>query len=337
MFEGITISLSSLRPVLDMLQLLVPKGESEVPVGLHKKGSELYITSTQGCAYQSHITIDYDGVIDTTFMYRDITPLLPTMGDVMLYVLPNYVEISGEGFSVSFPIAYSTVEVLEIGTTNFRDIDSTVYQTGLSKITGMGLEKLLLKVSPIIIRDNIAIQKYPNVWVQTRANGLGVSAVIDTVHTKLLTRFSPTGVTDSIPGTLLFKGRNGTLQIPCRADNDSSSVKDLLVDMESVLTINLQSYLDKVRTLSKIDPKGHCNVILYESGMFTRMSVANSNMKIGIGNTTGEVVQTVTLPIQLWLSFLKCIGTDTRVEILVGGGKLCLRTPFVIILTRVLS
>ena len=336
MSDGIEVSVSSLQKVFSILRTLVPKGDITTPVGFHVRDSVLKIICIQGCVYQATVDIENTEAIgNATVMFRDISPLLPNTGVLELSFQSTYLTVSGEGFSADFPAAFSVVEPYTFKNLTYKELSSSVFQSGFKTLTGIGLEKLYNKISPVAIWDSIALQKFPNVWVQVRANGLPISAVIDMMHIQLLMRFDPQQVSIAEANTLVFKNNNAVLQIPCKPINEKSSITDMLKDMRSISKFTIGSYMERLRSVIKFGSKEFCKIALHESGISTTVSHSNATVSITTGNIETRVESVFELPIQLWLTLLRGIGSES-VEILYGGGKVCLRTPFTIIVTHVL-
>lgn len=336
MSNAVTVNVSDFRSVLNTLHVLVPKGETSMPIGVYVKSEKLTIVCVQGCVYQSEITVDNASEYSITVMYRDISPILPTTGTIELEFTVTGILVSGEGFDASFPAAYSVVEKFDFSDIKYTEILSYVYHGGLKTILNVGLEKLYGTVSQIAIFDSIALQKLPNIWVQTRATGLQVNAVVDTDHASLLLKFDPTHVSDQYEGVLTFKEKQSVLQIPCKAPQDRSTILGLLDGMEKATRVGIGSYLERLKSVVKFGSKEHCKIAIHDGGIKSTLTHENSSVSITSGNVTTPIIAVVELPIQLWLSILKALGND-HIEILYGGGKLCLRTPFTIIVVRVLN
>ncbi len=336
MSDGIVVSAASFTNILSTLRVLVPKGDTEMPIGVYVNNGVLTIVCTQGCVYQAEVEIDdITTVAETTVLYRDISTLVPMTGEVELEFNSTYMSIHGEGFDADFPAAFSVVEKYNFSEVTFVEITSSMYLSGLMTILGTGLERLYNKISRIMIWDSVAVQKFPNVWIQVRANGLPVEAVLDTSHVKLLTQFSPTKVSISDASTLVFSNKTATLQLPCRPVQDKTKITELMSDMTPVSQFNISSYLEKLRSAVRFGAKEHCKIALHSSGIRTILSHSNVSVKVSMGDIHSDVVGVFELPIQLWLSLLRGIGSE-NVEVLYGGNKVCLRTPFTIIVAHVL-
>lgn len=336
MSNGVVVNVAYLHRIFEVLRVLIPKGDSEMPLGIHVSKGEIVFTCTQGCLYKSTIPInDVDFVSSTTVLYRDILPLLNSSGELLIEFNPTFVSISGDGFEVSLPSAFSVIEDVDLSKAVYKELTSSLFLNGIKSIVDIGLEKIYGKSSPITVYNEIAIQKYPNVWVQTRANGMPANVMIDAMYLRLLLRLNPTHVSSDITGTLVFKSKQSLLQIPCKAVVDKVMITTLLNGMESCIKISIGSYTDRLRNIAKFGTSDYCKVYIYEEGLGTSLSNNNVTLKVTRGNCQSPVVGAFEIPIQLWLAILKGGGSEV-IEILYGGDKVCLRTPFTIIVTHVL-
>lgn len=336
MSELLEVDASVLRKVFINLSSLLPKGTNTMPVGVHIKSGTVTIVALQGCVYQAEVpTTDLDAIHDVTIMYHDISPLLVGCNRIEFEVTPSSLIVNGEDFSVEFPFGYSSVAVQNFSNVSFKELNNYAYLDSFKKLISMNLDKLYNVASPIIILGDVALQKYGNTWVQVRTTGLSVNATVDLDHIRLLLKFVPTGVCISTPNTLLFKNKYSVLQLPCKRNIDSSLITDLMKDMTEPVTVNVKSYLERVKNIAKLESKQHCNIIVCEKGLKTTVTNAQSTVSVSTGDASSKVQKVVQLPMQLWLSCLRGLDADV-IQILTGGDKICLRTQSVIIVTHAL-
>lgn len=332
--SAVNVNARDLQACLSQITPLVPKGTLYVPLGLHVHDNLLVITCLQGCVFQSHIPIGSDEVMSISVMYRDVTPLLPGSGEVTLEFATNFLELTASGISVSLYNSYSVVQEQKFEEYVYTDILHDDYIYNLRTMLGMNLDNIYKAVKPVNVYDKVALLKFPNTIVQVRTTGLPINCVLDVEHIKLLLRFRPTKVCRD--GYLLtFLNDNAVLQLPCKDNVDKNTFVDMLEDLGEPVSINIDGYLDKVRNLSKALSKGKCTVVIYSDGITTKLFADNTNASVSIGNMSTEVIKVLNIPTQIWLSFLKAMG-NSNIQVLVGGGKLCLRNNSVVILTRVL-
>jgi len=336
MSSVVRLKASNLRKVLTTIKPLFPKSTTEIPLGLQMSNGKLNIVCLQGLVFQSTIPVDDVLALNTaTILYHDISTLLPSEGDIDIEFTPTHIYVYAKDFDVKFPVGYSVVEEQDFSKLAFSSINNSGFVEGFSRLLNMNLEKLMNQVSPIVVRNGLALQRFHNIWVQVRTTGLTFNAVLSTDHIKLLNKFVPSEVCTSIPGTLVFRNSTGILQLPCKPDNDTSKVTELMNDLGEPVNLHIRSYLERVKQIAKLDTKAHCNITLYKEGLKTTVSNNQVELSVKLGNTEHDVLQVCKLPIQLWITLLRGLDADI-IQVLIGGGKICLRTGSTVILARVL-
>ena len=318
-----------------MLSSMFPRGSMEMPVGLQLADGYLTVSCFQGCAYTNRFPVHSNEVFSVTILYHDISALITQSTDLTLIYDMVGVTIKGPDFDAHFSIGYSTVKPQLVDQMLFHDIQGSQYADTLRTLWSLNLEKLYNIASPIVIKHNVALQRYPNTWVQVKALGLPFTAVLDVEHVKLVVKFKANAVSTDTSGMLVFKNRTAYLHVPCRVDNNNVSVADLMHGLGEPHKLVLGNYVDKVRQASRIDPKSSAKIVLYDGGLKTEIVTGQTTISIANGSTEGTPLLVCNYPMPLWLALLKSLG-DGVVQFLVGGDKLCMRTGTIVILTRVL-
>lgn len=333
----VNVKAYDLKRVFESINPLFPSGSKEIPIGISLRNGKLTIVCLQGVVYQATIPVDEPDVTgDATILYYNILPLIPTDGKIQLQLTPNNLQLVSEDFEAQFPFGYSVVAVQDFPNLVYANIPGVAYLDGLRHLTRLNLDKLYSINSPIVVVNNMSLQKFPNTWIQVRTNGLPFSATLDTDHVKLIEKFEPHEVSISIPNSLVFKNENSILQVPCRPNVDSTLITSLMEDMGDPITISLEKYLDKIRNMSKINSKAHCKIAIYSTGVKTSIQHEGTTVSVATENLSGDVLKVFHFPIQLWITFLRGLG-GTTAQILCGGDKICLRTATMIIVSRVLG
>lgn len=336
MSSVVKVHASDLKRAVSAMAPLFPKGTSSMPIGIYMSNGELKIVCVQGAVYQASVHVDDEIAIgNISVLYHDISPLIPSSGEMSLEFTPTGLSIAGYGLEAELPVSYGVVEEQDFSGYKYTDIAGSSYTEGLKNMLSMNLDKMYNTIAPIHILNGISLQRLPNVWVQARSAGLTFSAVLDVEHVKLLLRFDPKQVCTDVTGTLIFRNSTGILQLPCNRCNDESKITELMSDLGNPVKLQIGHYLEQVKQIAKVDSKSHCKITLYESGLKTTVDYERTSVSVSVGNTQSKVLQVCHFPIQVWLTFLRGLGSEL-VEILVGGGKICLRTQSMVIVARVL-
>lgn len=335
---GIVVDTHDLLPVLDTLRHLIPKGTKTLPVLIECEKGYLTFVCLSGCYYHSIIKVDAtDIVASTTVLYYNTIPLLGASKEVSFNFEHNYVTMSGEYFDIKFNLAYSTVTKLPLENRNYKPINGNIYSSSLKTILNMGLDRQYGTHVPIISCDEMLLVKYPNMWVQAKSTGFPMNAVVEPEHMSLLLSFNPSGICSDDHGVVTFINKQGTLQIPIKViQEDTVYITSLLDDMSVVAELQLGGHIDQIRNIEKLYGKEICDVAVFERGLKTSIKKSDIDAAVTVGACTGEVKAVSRLPINLWITILKAVG-KIKLQILAGGGKICLRTPYLIIVTRVLN
>lgn len=333
--SAVTVDQRELKAVLESLTPLFPQGSKEIPLGFHFEDTQLTIVCIQSVVYQAVLETDLPLNTYCTIMYNNVAPLLEKSDTVSLEVTPVSLCMSGGDFSIEFPFGYSNVAKQDVPEDGYNPMASTMFYNGFRTILNIGLEKLYKLDPSIILNHDVAIQKFPNVWVQVRTPGLPICTTIDRSHLKLIQNFGPRAVCDSVPGVLTFMNANAVLQIPCKAMNSEGSITDILADMTSTVTLHIGNYYERLVSATRVNTKANCRISIRDDGIITVIQNSGIQVSLSCGTNDGTFLDTVSLPLQLWLAFLKGIETDTF-QILLGGDKICLRTQSLIIVTHVL-
>ena len=88
--------------------------------------------------------------------------------------------------------------------------------------------------------------------------------------------------------------------------------------------------------MSKLGDVTYCKLTLFEDGMRTEVSSTAFTLTDYIGKCSGEILGVFKLPLSMWMTMVRAAGSG-KVQILYRSDVICLRTQFVIMLTRVLA
>lgn len=331
------VKASDIRKCFQELSMLIPKGAKELPVGISLQAGNLHVISTTGCVYIHSIDVDDTLSMEyVTILFHNVAALLSNEKDnVTLDFSPIGLTITGETFEVDFKKGYSVVEEPTFNDISFKGMQDSGWDNNLNKLIGMNLEKVYSAIRPITFYSDVAVQKYPNTWVQVRTLGIKDSMLLDTDHVRLLTHFNPTMYAKVGKDSMLFCRGNSFLQLPIKEVTSSNLVLDMMKDLGDPVTITLGHYLEQLRNVAKVSSRAQCKVTITEKGISTTVTEDGASISTHTGDIHAKVLKVFNIPIAVWITFLKALGTDS-IQILVGGEKLCLRNHSMIILTRVL-
>lgn len=333
------LSTKELANCFSELALLIPKGSKDLPVGVDLQAGVLSFYYNTGCVYLHTFEVDTTAVEHCTVLFFNISDLLTATGHstTKLEFSDNSLHIYDDTVDLHLRHGYSSVRYPEFPNAGYNTLPATIWKDSLQTVLNMGLDKVYAKALPITVASGTSVLKYPNTWVHCKTPALNLNRVLDIEHIRLITKFQPNAYQLLTHDSVLFKRGDAFLMLPCKQPNDLKETDDFftatLEKMSAPITVNVANYTNSIRNLSKICTKAICNLIVYENGIKTVIDEAGASMSAICGET-GKVIGTVQLPVNVWLVFLRALGTE-RIQILVGGDILCLRNQSLIILTHV--
>lgn len=334
--SSIHVDTTELANALVPLSKLFPKGSKTVPLGLHVENGKFTITCQQGLVYQTILNIDnHSAVHHVTVLYFDIVPMLDMDNDTEFQFEATSVIVSNVSFSIVLQNGYSVVDCVKYQPAETKSITNDKFIQGINMLSRMRLNILYSTDEPIHIIDDVMIQKFPNTWVQVRADGMKTRAIVDMSHIMSVPTFKPTAVSEVENNIITFLRGDSMLRIACKPLQSDEKITSLMEGMNVCVRLKLRRYLDKINALLKLESKTNCQIALYPEGMRTTVTYSGASFSAVVGNTDGGLIKVFSYPASVWQAFIKLLGVD-HIEILFGGDKVCLRSALAVIVTRVL-
>lgn len=299
------------------------------------EGGRLSFTVRGVCTYEAGVKVDDNSVAEITANYINIADYLESSGEVRLDIDNTGMQIRCNSFTSFLIPAYSTVEKLNLGEQKFTPFENSSLVSALHTLSSTGLNGLYRKEPPIEIYDKVAILKYPNVFVQTRAPSLSASISITLECAKIIQAFNPKEYCITQSDTVVFKKYDSLLAVPVKLVQEGLTIKDVAPTEGYSLRLSLGNFIDKLLLLRK-QKVDRADVVLKERGLSVSVSSRLSSLTVQTGDVSSNYVTSFSIPTGLLCICFKLVG-DSLVEILYKGGTLCLRTPTIAIVIRVLS
>lgn len=334
----VTIKAINLVDFVSSIISLFPKGSTTIPIGVSLGGDTITFTCTTGCYYQAEYDVSNpDNVSKSmTVMFCNIVDYLPTIEDIAISFQSRAMNISGAGFEISLPMGYSLVNKLDFTGYQFETIVGKQYIAALKDLMSLNLSGIYMHEVPVNIYRNVSVIKYPNLMAMSRTEGLTFSGSIIPDHVKLLCKFSGGEVCDSDEDSLIFRRGNSYLQLPRKRLYEENTFLRQMEGLSEPYNISFSGYINRLRAMSKLGNNAKCKLVLLNDGLKTTVSTNSIVLTDKIGKCQDKVVKTFELPITVWSMIVKALGNGT-VQILYRGDVLCLRTQYLIILTRALA
>ncbi|MCM1218882.1 MAG: hypothetical protein NC548_30740 [Lachnospiraceae bacterium] len=338
MSSGLTVGIWKFRQALSAIVPLFPSGTHVVPVLFRLSNEDLLLVCTSGCVYSDTLTVSNpdNENWEVTVMYKNLLDVLPTDGQLNIMYTSFGIELVGGSCTVQLPKGYSIITPPKFPDSGYTRIpESSLFRNGLRTLVGMGLGSLYLQDKPVHLYGQVALLKYPNVQVQVRVPGLDMYMMLAPEHVKMLSGFNPSEWYTNGVDTLILKRDGAYLEMPMEPLHEENHFVELLNGMSVPVTLDLEHYLDKLRSMSKANPRGRCKLVIREKGLTTSVSQDNITIETTIGDIGSKVINAVYIPMPLWLTMVKAAGSNMA-QILYQGDVICLRTNAIIIVAHAL-
>lgn len=330
------VQTKALRKTFTELKNFFVKGSYTLAVHFETVDDKLYISTGSNCLYRKGLEMKES--IANTSATVTVIDLQYCLGDsdlTTLEFLPTGIRLENENAALMLNNAYSTVPKLpNLDDVSYFDINTEHICAGLKTLTNVRLSALYKKESPIHIYQNVAVLKYPNVWIATQTIGFQLSTILSAEHCKLMEIIEPTRIGMYSTDYLVAANDSTLLMLPCKEVNDSYEIPNMIADMSGPYRQEWTQYLGQLSALEKTKVP-FVSIGLYEHGINTSAQKDGLDMNFRCGVTTGKLLTSFTVPLQLWFTCLKAINTEL-LEILYKEDTVCLRTTSVIIVLRVL-
>lgn len=336
MSAGVIASGYELRKVFNDISPLFPTGTHVIPVLFRVHGSYLDIACTTGCVYRSSIPVNNPENVswELTALYKSLVDFVKD-GQIELKAETFGLLVKGSGFEIQLGLAYSTITWPDIPDVDFVEVNSTGYISGLRTLLNLGLDKIYAAEKPIHLYGSVAVIKYPNMQAQARTIGLDLVAVMVPEHVRMLIRFQPDHYYTNGVDSVILRRKDTFVILPMDVKREENLFIEFLNGMSEPITLSLDGLIDKLRNMSKLNPRGRCKLVLKESGLDITLSSENTYITTKLGDDQSKVLTALYLPMSVLLAMVK-VTDGGKAQFLYKGDLLCLRTQSLIIVVRAL-
>lgn len=333
MLAKLEVNSRELKRTLQDVKNLFPKGSTTLPLGIHVENNIMTLTTGTDCILECFFSVECDLCLNITVLYTNLEEFIDVNENTTMEILQTGVSISNSGFNMTLPVAYSTVSKSSTEvSTDFSDINTESAYSGLKLLTGTSLSNMYKKDPPISVYKDVSVLKYPNVWVKARTVGFGLDAVLSADQCRLLTKYQPDTFARVRPDLIVCCKTNSTLLLPVLPLTDDDNFSDLLDNMSDPISLDISGYVEKLSVASKLRVSV-ANVRLCSNGITTTCTSGDTSLSLSCGDTS-SYVKSAVLPFGLWFTCLKMLD-GSKIQILYGENRLCLRTRNLIIVVSV--
>lgn len=329
----VTLTAQEAKELFGTLSYLVPSKSEATPIGLQLSNNRLRLTLNNGyiAAYEKEVSSIDEW--ESTFLYQDSYAFITGEEGITLECDDYGVSLLSETCECVFPNAYSVVGTVDFHEYEFKQMPS-IDISEIRSLLKLNLEKIYKMTYPVYIRDGIAIVKYPSFYAQARVLEPFSGISLSLAHWGIIDKFAPTTYSQWNSQCLVIGKGSWTVMLPCTTSNQENNFMPLLEDMSPVFQMNLHNYAESIRILARVKGVEYCDLTIYPHGLRTTARYGNTSTAVRYGNVDDSLIGTYSLPINVWIAMLNAIG-DSTAELLLGGGKLCLRNRTVAMLLRV--
>lgn len=325
-----------LRAIASDAKMLIPRGQTTVPLRVQLKSGKLSFLVRGTCVYHATVNVDTTEVADVVVNFLAISEYIPNEGTVNIDIAGNSgVRVESSAVNLILVPAYSTVDDIDSADYEWKELGNSSIITALHTLSGTGLEGLYSNSPPVEMFGGIAILKYPNIYVQTRAPEIGVNIAMTQECARYVQSFAPKEYAIVSNDTIAFKKYDTVLYVPIKIINKGATCKDVIPEDGERLKLDLSGLLSKLSSMRKLGVD-RCDVTLYEEGLCVTVTSNLSSITTPVGNKSSRYLTSFSLPIQLAYIVFRLLG-DAYCEILYKEGVLCLRTPTIVIVVHVLN
>lgn len=325
-----------LRAIASDAKMLIPKGQTTVPLRVQLKSGRLSFLIRGTCVYSASMPVDTDEVADVVVNFLAISEYIPTEGTVNVEIAGNSgVRIESSAVTLILVPAYSTVDDIDPADYAWKELENSSIITALHTLSSTGLDGLYSNSPPVEMFGGLALLKYPNIYIQTRAPEIGANIAITQECARYVQSFAPKEYAMVSNDTIVFKKYDTLLYVPIKIINKGATCKDVIPDGGACLKLDLSGLLTKLSSMRKLGVD-KCDITLYREGLALTVTSSLSSITTPIGNRESSYLASFALPTQLAYIVFRLLG-DAYCEILYKEGVLCLRTPTLVIVVHALS
>ena len=334
MFAELDIKGSTLKSVLSDMATLIPSGSKTVPLGIDLSKGVLTFTCNGQCNCEETVKVNSDESFSITVVYSSISDLIPSGEQVKLTLQDSGMSIETSRISRFFRMAYSVVPKLEYTLPTMREIPGVNAVQRLRALTKTQLANMYNREASIEIRNEVAIMKYPNLWMQVRVPGFPCNCTLTQECARTLMTFGPRAFGELSHDTLVFKRDNALLFVPIGLCSDSQAIGSLLLEDMHITRLPVGKFVDNLKMLRSLGCKT-ARVSMLSMGLTVHGDCTDGSVDVYLGDKESDYLCSVELPTEL---LLLAVGlfTDTTAEFLYKEGILCLRNQDTAIVLRVL-
>lgn len=336
MFESIQLKSSTLREIFADLNMLIPAGVSTIPVGLACDNYSLTFTHTGTCNYQNSVEVSEPVSREITVIYTNIRDLIESGQMCTIEFQNNGIMLKCGAVTTFLRVAYSAISKFKVNNIDMETVLATTPSFNLvRRIVKTQLPTIYKKEQPVTIFNEVALMKYQNIWVQTRATGMRFQCTFTQDCLRKLITFEPSKFAKYSDDTILVSRGNALLFIPVKFSDGLQNITELIPTGVNSVRFELGRLGEKLKILKLVNAKSIAFTLL-EKGLKLQGDSAENSVSISLGDSDSAFTAGFRLPTNLGLMCLQMFSEGV-VEMIYKEGVLCMRNSELVIVVRVLA
>ena len=325
--------------VTQHLKLFISREHPSIDLTFKQKGNYIYCIYSDAIYYQAILAEtanvnDYNLVVS----YTDISTLMTANDPINLELYDNYVLLTNNTLEIVLPQSFNSIaEVMhfDLSKYNYTEVQDKqlCYKQLKSFLHTNTLFSLYHKEWSYDVKNSVILLKTPSIWVQGRCTGLGLTLTADISLLRLLCQLQPqTFYTDS--ETLVMTDSVYTCAVPINSTptDDDNTLTSQLESMQSTDPISTKTLTSLIAACA-YSKQTVCDITVYKNSIqLTLDNLTSLKIHTKVDATLTETLGSCKVPTDLLVVLFKLVCVDTWFQALITKGRLCLRTPNLIIL-----
>lgn len=299
----VVVDAGKLKRMFRELKPILRKSDDGGILGMFVDNNIFTVTCKSGIIYERQFATDAHGSVAVTVLYRDLSDLLPTSGVAMITLSDKAVMVTTPEFSTTLQAAYGEVTPYKRRCTKFKNISATKLVDAAQMFASLSpVAKTLKMETPILLTSQVAIIKYPSVWLELPFTDFATSIGVRELRT--VASFGPrsVGIADD---AIEFLSDSALLAIPITPVGSVSTCRDILRNPQSPVGFFLGDFAVQVTSFAR-SVSGACKLTICKSGAILNYKSNTVEMHYCLGNVDEPIytLDTFTEYLQMIFRYL---------------------------------
>jgi len=318
-FNEIAMAANELARILKELGTLFKRTQLSKTVTMRKVGQEVLLIGATTAVYVAHpILLKSNNTSDfeISFIYKDISDLLPSDGIVTCLITHEFVEFSNGASKYNFSVVDANVPEVP----GFDEDKVEKFETAKLKESFKVFAKLLpvaavyKKSAAYLMAGDYAQMRFPSVWIETESSvlTLELDSAMAVVISEMLFDTKRVGIVKAKGWTMLKKDLS-ELYLPMNYRTDIQRLEDVAETYDYIGDVELHGVLEKVTSLTRTIGKVDCAVSVFENGAILAVETPEARLEYATMHASGQVLDTFKVRIEFLNVMLSILGSKLSI------------------------